>query len=201
MDRRVIYRCLGVWLALALWGLPASTAFPQAFDIVLAGGRVMDPGSRLDAVRYVGIRGDEIAEISARPLEGTTVIDVRGLIVAPGFIDLHAHGQTNEANEFQAHDGVTTALELETGLPFVGAFIRSREGEALINFGATVGHGMVRTTVMPEFAEIGSQIRSALESRPFDFEGDYLALMKGAYEGLGADELARLEDELELGLR
>ena len=72
MDRRVIYRCLGVWLVLGLWGLPASTAFPQAFDIVLAGGRVMDPESRLDAVRYVGIRGDKITEISARPLEGTT---------------------------------------------------------------------------------------------------------------------------------
>ena len=127
--------------------------------------------------------------------------DVRGLVVAPGFIDLHAHGQTNEANEFQAHDGVTTALELETGLLFVGAFIRSREGKALINFGATVGHGMLRTVVMSEFEEIGNRIRAELETRPFDFNDDYLALMKGAYEGLGTDGLARLQAKLELGLR
>ena len=118
------------------------------FDIVLAGGRVMDPESGLDAVRYVGVRGDQISEISPQPLEGTVVVDVRGLVVAPGFIDLHAHGQTNEANEFQVHDGVTTALELEGGMPFVGVFIRSRVGKALINFGASVGHGMVRTEVV-----------------------------------------------------
>jgi dihydroorotase len=161
----------------------------------------MDPESGLDAVRYVGIRGDRISEISPQPLEGTTVVDVRGLVVAPGFIDLHAHGQTNEANEFQVHDGVTTALELETGLPFVGAFIRSREGKALINFGATVGHGMLRTAVMSEFEEIGNRIRAELETRPFDFNDDYLALMKGAYEGLGTDGLARLKANLEFGLR
>ena len=173
---------------------------PTQFDIVLAGGRVMDPESGLDAVRYVGIRGDRISEISAQPLEGVTVLDVRGLVVAPGFIDLHAHGQTNEANEFQVHDGVTTALELEGGMPFVGAFIRSREGKALINFGASVGHGMVRTTVMPEFEALANKVRRELGNRLFE-DADYLALMKGAYEPLGLEGLSRLKEKLELGLR
>jgi len=85
------------------------------FDLVLGGGRVMDPATGLDAVRHVGVRGSEIAAISPTPLRGTTTIDVSGLIVAPGFIDPHAHAQTLEGNRFQARDGVTTALELESG--------------------------------------------------------------------------------------
>ena len=202
--RRLTHRCVYALSLIVLCALLAhevhSQSPPTRFDIVLAGGRVMDPESGLDAVRYVGISGDQISEISPQPLEGTTVVDVRGLVVAPGFIDLHAHGQTNEANEFQVHDGVTTALELETGLPFVGAFIRSREGKALINFGATVGHGMLRTAVMPAFEEIGNRIRAELESRPFE-DADYLALMKGAYERLGREGLARLKAKLESGLR
>ena len=200
LTRRYVY----VLALLSLCALPGCEVYSQSaatrFDIILAGGRVMNPESGLDAVRYVGIQGDRISEISTQPLEGTTIVDVRGLVVAPGFIDLHAHGQTNEANEFQVHDGVTTALELEGGMPFVGAFIRSRAGKALINFGATAGHGMLRTTVMPEFQEIGNRLRAELESRPFG-DADYLALMKGAYERLGLEGLARLKESFESGLR
>jgi hypothetical protein len=65
----------------------------QNYDVVLRGGRVMDPESSLDAVRYVGITGKKIAAISMRPLRGKIEIDARGLVVAPGFIDLHSHGQ------------------------------------------------------------------------------------------------------------
>ena len=116
------YRLLGMWVLLigvlivgfdaAMLSQPGSG---EAYDLVLQGGRVIDPETGLDGVRNVGIRGDRIMEISERPLRGREVLDVSGLVVAPGFIDLHAHGQTNEANEYQAHDGVTTALELESG--------------------------------------------------------------------------------------
>jgi N-acyl-D-aspartate/D-glutamate deacylase len=88
----------------------------QTYDIVLTGGRVMDPESGLDAVRNVGIRGRRIAAISAQPLEGRTVVDVKGMVVAPGFIDLHSHGQDDENYRYKARDGVTTALELEVGV-------------------------------------------------------------------------------------
>ena len=67
----------------------------QQYDLVIANGRVMDPESGLDAVRHVGIRGGRIEAISVRPLTGKSVIDAKGKVVAPGFIDLHAHGQTN----------------------------------------------------------------------------------------------------------
>jgi N-acyl-D-aspartate/D-glutamate deacylase len=124
----------------------------QTYDVVIASGRVMDPESRLDAVRHVGIRGAKIAAISETPLAGRTVIEASGKVVAPGFIDLHAHGQTNEANEYQAHDGVTTALELEVGVPAVGAFLKDREGKAILNYGATCSHGAMRTLAMKKFA-------------------------------------------------
>ena len=67
-----------------------------------------------------------------------------GRVVAPGFIDLHAHGQTNRGNEFQAHDGVTTALELEVGVPAVGIFLKSVRDKSMLNFGATSSHGAMR---------------------------------------------------------
>jgi N-acyl-D-aspartate/D-glutamate deacylase len=71
-------------------------------------------------------------------------------VVAPGFIDPHAHAQSLEGNRFQARDGVTTALELESGAMPMDDWYRSREGEALLNFGATVGHIYSRIAVMHE---------------------------------------------------
>jgi dihydroorotase len=126
--------------SLSLWG--------QTYDTVLANGRVMDPESGLDAVRYVGISGKRIEAISAAPLQGRTVVDVRGLVVAPGFIDLHSHGQDNENYHFKAHDGVTTALELEIGVSPVAPWYQAREGKALINFGASSGHVPAKMAVM-----------------------------------------------------
>ena len=95
-------------------------------DIVIANGRVMDPESGLDGVRYVGIRGGTVAVISETSLEGRTMLDASGLVGAPGFIDLHAHGRRARANEFQAMDGVTTALELETGVIDMPGFLARR---------------------------------------------------------------------------
>ena len=120
------------------------------YDIVLVNGRVMDPESNLDAVRNVGIRDGKIAAISAEPLRGRTVVDVKGLVIAPGFIDLHAHGQDYENNQFQARDGVTTALEMEVGASPVAPLYAVREGKSLINFGATVGHIPAKMAVMKD---------------------------------------------------
>src|SRR6476660_10221037 len=87
----------------------------QTYDLVIEGGRVMDPETGLDAVRNVGINGRSIARISTEALSGKRVVAAQGLVVAPGFIDLHQHGQDLECQQLKALDGVTTALELEIG--------------------------------------------------------------------------------------
>ena len=56
------------------------------YDIVISGGRVIDPESGLDAIRNVGITEGSIAAISTEPMQGSTTIDASGLVVSPGFI-------------------------------------------------------------------------------------------------------------------
>src|SRR5256885_5963570 len=92
-------------------------ALSQSYDLVIYGGRVIDPETGLDAVRNVGIMQGKIKKISAEALEGKRVISVRGMIVAPGFIDLHQHDEDLESQRVKALDGVTTALEMEIGKP------------------------------------------------------------------------------------
>src|SRR2546427_13146113 len=75
-------------------------------------------------------------------------LDVKGLVVAPGFIDLHAHGQDSERYRYYSHDGVTTALELEIGTYPVAPGYAAREGRALINYGVTAGHPGARRAVV-----------------------------------------------------
>ena len=59
--------------------------------------------------------GGKIREISEHPLQGRDTIDARGMIVAPGFIDLHQHAQDDAAYRVEVLDGTTTALESEGG--------------------------------------------------------------------------------------
>lgn len=120
----------------------------QTFNLVLY-GRVIDPESSLDGIRHVGIKGDKIAAVSVEPLKGRQVIDAKGLVIAPGCIDLHAHGQELPSARMQAFDGVTTALELESGILPVSKFYerRAKEGRP-INYGASVGWAFARVAVM-----------------------------------------------------
>jgi N-acyl-D-aspartate/D-glutamate deacylase len=118
----------------------ASAQSPTIVDIALVGGRVLDPETNLDDVRAVGIKGGKIVSVTtAVPLARDTV-DVRGLVVAPGFIDLHSHGQDSTNYQYFARDGVTTALELEIGTYPVAPWYRKREGKSLINFGVSASH-------------------------------------------------------------
>ena len=116
----------------------------EAHDLVIAGGRVIDPESGLDAVRHVGIQDGTVVAISEDPLEGSATVDAAGLVVAPGFVDLHAHGQDPASNRYQAMDGVTTALELEIGAFPVDRWYARRGGASLINYGVSVSHQAAR---------------------------------------------------------
>lgn len=124
---------------------PLATA--QQFDIVLEGGRVMDPETGLDAVRNVGIRAGKIARVSDEPISAPRMIHAAGLVVAPGFIDLHQHGQELASQQVKAFDGVTTALEMEIGVPDVASFLKSKDGRSLINYGTTASHVAARALV------------------------------------------------------
>lgn len=119
----------------------------QQFDLVLEGGRVLDPETGLDAVRNVGIRDGKIVRISSEALSGRRVIRASGLVVAPGFIDLHQHGQDLASQRVKALDGVTTALELEIGAPDVAQFLKAKEGHSLIHYGTSASHVAARALV------------------------------------------------------
>src|SRR6202011_5645807 len=112
--RRILYLC-GVFVIMAgvMTRANRTVLAAKEFDVVIAGGHVMDPESGLDGIRNVGITRGKVIAISATPMRGRTMIEASGLVVAPGFIDLHEHGQDPRNYQFQAHDGVTPSLELE----------------------------------------------------------------------------------------
>ena len=193
--RTVVYLPLLLICALARVGAaqePPATA-ATGFDLVLIGGRVMDPETGLDAVRNVGITQGEIAAITEEPLRGELVLDASGLVVAPGFIDLHAHGQDNVSNRLQALDGVTTALEMEVGVFPVADWLASRKGQAILNFGATVGHWGARVSLVDDLVlgHFPTQPRDVVAEMN---RGNY------AYEALSTERLARLTELVERGL-
>lgn len=143
--RRLLVACVVLAVGSSLMYAQAG-----AYDIVIQNGRVIDPESGLDAVRSVGIRGATIAAVSRVALQGKRTIDARGLVVAPGFIDLHVHGQNDENYRLYAMDGVTTALELEVGVGDTPAFYAAHDGTSLINYGASAGHIKARMAVMKD---------------------------------------------------
>ena len=154
----------------------------ETYDLVILNGRVMDPESGTDAPRNLGINSGKIAAVSETSLKGKTTIDAKGLIVAPGFIDLHEHGQEPRNYQFQAHDGVTTSLELEAGTDDVEKWYAAREGKALINFGVSIGHIPTRMRVLGG-------------------PGGFLPTGEAAHRAATAEELARLKEEMEKGFR
>ena len=146
-GRRSMFALGSAWLvtvALAACASPESgegTPGAEAVaDLVILGGRVMDPETRLDAVRDVAVTDGRITAVAEGGVAGRDTIDASGLVVAPGFVDLHAHGQDTVSAKLQALDGVTTALEMEIGVYPMAEWVASREGSAPIHFGATVSH-------------------------------------------------------------
>jgi dihydroorotase len=97
----------------------------MTYDLILRGGRVIDPSQKIDGVMDVGFAGGKVAKVAPK-LEGdakTDVRDVSGRIVAPGLIDLHTHvywGGTSlgiDAEEFCRTSGVTTSVDTGSAGP------------------------------------------------------------------------------------
>jgi N-acyl-D-glutamate deacylase len=118
-------------------------------DLIIQGGRVIDPETGHDTVADVAIQGGKILAVGAGLGPATRTIDAAGLVVAPGFVDLHAHGQSLPADRMQAFDGVTTALELELGvLPIARWYDEQAHVGRVLNYGASTGWVFARIAAM-----------------------------------------------------
>ena len=138
------------------------------YDLVIKGGRVIDPETKLDEIRNVGINGEKIAIVTKDEIQGKETIDAKGHVVAPGFIDTHNHNCAIPFGEKLAlRDGVTTPLELEGGVYPVKEWYDSVEGKCRTNYGATVGSAAVREHIF----------NPAYKTK---FAGDFLYDMMGA---------------------
>jgi N-acyl-D-aspartate/D-glutamate deacylase len=184
--------CLFVYVGISFSS--RASADGQTYDLVITRGRVMDPESSLDAVRNVGIRGGKIAGISEGPLNGKVTFDANGSVVAPGFIDLHEHGQEPRNYQFQAHDGVTTSLELEGGTDDVDKWYAHREGKSLINYGVSIGHIPVRARIL---AHTGSPLDLSTKPTAAEMAAQAAAAHREATE----EELDQMKEAIESGFR
>jgi len=167
--------CLGL--------LVAGSASAQPHDLVVAGGRVMDPESGLDAVRHIGITAGTVQAVSETPLEGRETIDATGLVVAPGFIDVNISSQNWQANEARVLDGVTTALVMESAPGDVEQWYDERRSGAVINYGAAVGHWQVRLAVMGDTGLEGEEQWREMEHSKANPD-QLAAILRGIDEGL-----------------
>src|SRR5260221_2037096 len=127
------------------------------WDIVLRGGRVIDPESGLDQVRDVAVAQGRVAEIGNGLRPARAECDVAGLVVTAGFVDVHSHVNDIAGLRLQALDGVTTALELEAGVTPVAAAYRNAAAEGRpVNYGFAASWAQAR---MKAVAGIGLDAR------------------------------------------
>ena len=147
-ERRLSARCsVLLFCACAAW-LAGSACSTRTYDLVISNGHVMDPESGFDRIASVGIVGDRIEAVSERPLQGAKTIDADGLIVAPGFIELHTHGEDALNYRYRAMDGITTMLDTERGTVDVDGWYAARAGRTLVNYGISAGHSPARVQVV-----------------------------------------------------
>ena len=125
-----------------------SSSAKKEFDVAILNGRVIDPESNLDEVCNIGIIDGSVKVVTTKEIFGKAIIDAQDMVVAPGFIDIHQHGQDMENYTNKVMDGVTTALELEMGAADVDSWYSLREGKTLINHGVSVGHVPLRMKIM-----------------------------------------------------
>ena len=138
-----------LWAA-GLWGQTAP------YDVIVAGARVVDGSGSPWFLADIGIRGDSIAAIGALGSATAGVrIDARGMVVAPGFIDIHSHGRRGLAAvptaENYLREGVTTILEGPDGsspLPIAPFLEGIRKMPVSVNFATFVGQGSIRQAVI-----------------------------------------------------
>ena len=144
MNRREFVGSAVAGAALLARGASVLAAAPK-YDLVIKGGRVLDPSLRLDAVRDVGIAGGRIAAIEASiAAAADETLDARGKLVVPGLIDIHTHAARDKAGPPMClADGVTGWIDagsagadnLEPAVAI--AKVSAQPGRILLNIGRT----------------------------------------------------------------
>ncbi|KPE52299.1 amidohydrolase family protein [Chryseobacterium indologenes] len=159
----------------------SSSEHKQIYDIVIQNARIIDPETETDSILQVGIIDDKIAAVTGQPIKGKVMINGKGKVLAPGFIDLHAHGQTNIENAYQAFDGVTTALELEIGIDTLSSWFKFRKDKALLNYGASACQIAYRNKIIRQnqkaLPSVYDEITDSISQQPLP-EKDFAALEK-----------------------
>jgi N-acyl-D-aspartate/D-glutamate deacylase len=131
---------------------------------IFRGGCVIDPEAGTETVADVVVRDGRVAEISTVPvLDGdATVVDVTGLVVGPGFVDLHSHVHSIAGQRLQAFDGVTTNLDLEAGLmPIDRAYAEAAAAGRVLNYGFSASWSDARGQVLAGITPTADFERSA----------------------------------------
>jgi len=197
VSTRLILTALAV-LALLLAPVHARAS---EYELVIRNGRVMNPANALDLVLDIGIRDGRIAALSRDSLSGEQEVDASGLVVAPGFIDLHAHGQREFEAWLQAQDGVTTQLEMEMGAYPVDAWYEQRAGATPINYGATVGHIPVRISTMVDLESLGLREEDLADRLLNNAHFDAIAQQTSwSQDAATEDQIAAILERLQEGL-
>jgi len=126
-------------------------------DLVLRGGRVIDPESGLDAVADVAVTGGRVTAVGAGLPPGRAEAGAAGQVVTAGFIDLHSHVNGIAGLRLQALDGVTTALELEAGItPVAAAYDRAAAQGRPVNYGFAASWALARMEAVAGISLDGS---------------------------------------------
>ena len=120
-------------------------------DLVLRGARTIDPETSLDEVCDVAIDGSTITAVvvgGSTDLHGARELDLTGLVLAPGFIDVHSHCRDFASRALQVCDGVTTALELEGGeIDVAGAYASVAAEGSPNHYGFSASWALARMAV------------------------------------------------------
>ena len=170
------------------------------YDIVLIGGRVIDPETKLDTIKNVGIINNRIAQISSERLKGKQEINVSGLVVSPGFIDMHVHGRSNVEQEYQLHDGLTTAMELEWGIDHLTEWYATRKSKALINYGASVCWPFERFKAFEKYDSMVAVLRQKMIAGESTIETLFKILPPSYTDTLSVGEMNKMVTNIKYSL-
>jgi N-acyl-D-aspartate/D-glutamate deacylase len=178
-------------------GAPTVPPDDHVYDVVIKGGRVIDPDSGYDRVANVGIDGATISSISEGVLQGRSTIAATGKVVAPGFIDLLSYDPADRGASFKIEDGVTTNLGMHGINGHADDFFNTWTNNCLVNFGGAFDEPWMRSEVIGlrvdeepssyQISQLADLIRQELPKGwiGVDFEPEY-------YPGTTFEEMVEL---------